>query len=51
MSPLEQRERAFETLERGPVDVLIVGGGIVGTGGRFLRTVSGASAGNGDLSA
>jgi glycerol-3-phosphate dehydrogenase len=28
----EQRERTFEDLERGPLDVLVVGGGIVGTG-------------------
>jgi glycerol-3-phosphate dehydrogenase len=28
----EQRERAFEDLERRPLDALIVGGGIVGTG-------------------
>src|SRR5919199_4506656 len=26
------RDQAFEALERGPLDVLIVGGGIVGTG-------------------
>jgi glycerol-3-phosphate dehydrogenase len=26
------RERVFEALERGPLDVLVVGGGIVGTG-------------------
>jgi glycerol-3-phosphate dehydrogenase len=32
MSVLEQRDAAFEALERGPFDVLIVGGGIVGTG-------------------
>jgi glycerol-3-phosphate dehydrogenase len=32
VSVLEQRDRAFEALERGPLDVLIVGGGIVGTG-------------------
>jgi len=32
MTALEQRERTFEALERGPLDVLIVGGGIVGTG-------------------
>jgi glycerol-3-phosphate dehydrogenase len=29
---LEQRERAFEALEHRPLDVLIIGGGIVGTG-------------------
>jgi glycerol-3-phosphate dehydrogenase len=29
---LEQRERTFEALERSPLDVLIIGGGIVGTG-------------------
>jgi glycerol-3-phosphate dehydrogenase len=29
---LEERDRAFETLERGPTDVLVIGGGIVGTG-------------------
>jgi glycerol-3-phosphate dehydrogenase len=28
----EQRDRAFEALERGPFDVLVIGGGIVGTG-------------------
>jgi glycerol-3-phosphate dehydrogenase len=32
VSVLEQRERAFEALERGRLDVLVVGGGIVGTG-------------------
>ncbi|MGI9148652.1 MAG: glycerol-3-phosphate dehydrogenase [Chloroflexota bacterium] len=32
MSVLEQRERAFETLERGSLDVLVIGGGIVGAG-------------------
>ncbi len=32
MTVLEQREAAFEALERTPIDVLIVGGGIVGTG-------------------
>src|SRR5438309_7729003 len=32
MTALEQRARAFEALERGPLDVLITGGGIVGTG-------------------
>ncbi len=32
MTALQQRERTFEALERGPLDVLIVGGGIVGTG-------------------
>jgi glycerol-3-phosphate dehydrogenase len=32
MNALEQRERAFETLERSPLDVLVIGGGIVGTG-------------------
>jgi glycerol-3-phosphate dehydrogenase len=29
---LERRSREFEALERGPLDVLIIGGGIVGTG-------------------
>src|SRR5438445_5206482 len=28
----EQREQTFEALERSPLDVLIIGGGIVGTG-------------------
>src|SRR5579864_2826205 len=32
MNALEQRERAFEILERGQLDVLAIGGGIVGTG-------------------
>ena len=32
MSALAQRQRAMETLERGPLDVLVIGGGIVGTG-------------------
>src|SRR5438874_3973893 len=32
MNALSQRDAAFERLERGPLDVLIVGGGIVGTG-------------------
>src|SRR5437773_10716225 len=32
MTALEQRERDFEALERRPLDVLIIGGGIVGTG-------------------
>lgn len=31
-SSAAQRDRAFEALERGPLDVLVVGGGIVGTG-------------------
>ena len=29
---MSQREQAFEALERGPLDVLVIGGGIVGTG-------------------
>ncbi len=32
MSVWQQRSAAFDALERGPVDVLIVGGGIVGSG-------------------
>ncbi|MBV9600713.1 MAG: glycerol-3-phosphate dehydrogenase [Chloroflexi bacterium] len=32
MSVLDQRDQDFEALERGPLDVLIIGGGIVGTG-------------------
>src|SRR5713101_467150 len=32
VTALAQRDQAFEALERGPLDVLIVGGGIVGTG-------------------
>ncbi|MDQ6674420.1 MAG: glycerol-3-phosphate dehydrogenase/oxidase [Chloroflexota bacterium] len=32
MSVLAKRDRAFEVLERGPLDVLVIGGGIVGTG-------------------
>jgi glycerol-3-phosphate dehydrogenase len=32
VSALADRSAAFEALERGPLDVLIVGGGIVGTG-------------------
>src|SRR5260370_34379426 len=32
MTARERREAAFEALERGPLDVLVVGGGIVGTG-------------------
>jgi glycerol-3-phosphate dehydrogenase len=32
VSVFEQRERAFEVLERGSLDVLVIGGGIVGTG-------------------
>jgi glycerol-3-phosphate dehydrogenase len=32
MTVWQQRVRDFEALERGPLDVLIVGGGIVGTG-------------------
>ena len=32
MTVLQQREQAFEALERGPLDVLVIGGGIVGTG-------------------
>ncbi len=32
MTVWDQRNRAFEALERGPLDVLIIGGGIVGTG-------------------
>ena len=32
MTVFEQRKRAFETLERGPLDVLVIGGGIIGTG-------------------
>jgi glycerol-3-phosphate dehydrogenase len=32
VTPLGQRERALETLERCQLDVLVIGGGIVGTG-------------------
>ena len=32
MSARSQRDTAFERLERGPLDVLVIGGGIVGTG-------------------
>lgn len=32
MTAMEQRKRTLESLRRGPVDVLVVGGGIVGTG-------------------
>jgi glycerol-3-phosphate dehydrogenase len=32
MSLVDRRGAAFEALERGPLDVLIIGGGIVGTG-------------------
>src|SRR5215469_9820720 len=32
MTVWERRSRDFEALERGPLDVLVVGGGIVGTG-------------------
>jgi glycerol-3-phosphate dehydrogenase len=32
VNALQQRDRAFETLERSALDVLIIGGGIVGTG-------------------
>ncbi len=32
MTVWDQRSRDFEALERGPLDVLIIGGGIVGTG-------------------
>jgi glycerol-3-phosphate dehydrogenase len=32
MTALDRRNADFEALERGPLDVLIVGGGIVGTG-------------------
>jgi glycerol-3-phosphate dehydrogenase len=32
MTAHEQRDRAFEALERTPLDVLVIGGGIVGTG-------------------
>jgi len=32
VSSVQQRDRAFEALERGPLDVLVIGGGIVGTG-------------------
>jgi glycerol-3-phosphate dehydrogenase len=32
MSVLQKRSETFERLERGPLDVLVIGGGIVGTG-------------------
>src|SRR5438874_6092674 len=32
MNALHQRDQAFEALERSPLDVLIIGGGIIGTG-------------------
>jgi len=32
VSVFEQRDRGFEALARGPLDVLVIGGGIVGTG-------------------